>query len=119
MTETPCYPDTHFLYSIPGSSLKRLRSGHDSHDDHNGLDRHDDHNNNGSNGHSKIFAPRQARNDSVFSKNLLDGSGDVIPYPWQCKPTICGGRAYLEDLHGCRKSSGWNFLIKKNLWLWP
>ena len=119
MTGAPCYPNPHSLYSIPSSSPKRSRSGHNGHDDYDGFNSHDGHNNSGSNGLGKIFALGQAKNGSVLPGDLQGGPEDVIFYPWQCKPTVCGGEACLEDLHGCRQPSGWNSLIQRNLWLWP
>ena len=46
------------------------------------------------------------------------GPGDAFPHHQQCKHTVCRG-ACLENLHGCRRPSGWNSSIQKNFRLRP
>ena len=46
------------------------------------------------------------------------GPGDAFPHPQKCRYTVCKD-ACLENLHGCRRPSSWDFSIRKNLRLWP
>ena len=83
MTGALCYPGTRSLYSIPGSSPKRLRrsydgfdrpnglNGQDSHDVQNGLDGHDNHS--GPNGHNKVNAMNPAGAAGIRASHQEDG----------------------------------------------
>ena len=100
MTGALCYPGTRSLYSIPGSSPKRLRRSYDGFDRPNGLNGQDNHN-----CHDKIFAPGQAGNLSVLPGDFLGTPGDVIPHPRLYKYTVCkelvyGYRSLADDQAG-------------------
>ena len=75
-------------------------------DVHNCFDSHDGHNS-----HNKFSVFGQAGKGLILPEGLLLADASMVFYLQQCRHTVCREGACLDDLHGCRRPSGWNSLI--------